>query len=371
MPQQSLDDALILTGCRVRCVNVPLKRPVRAKVGSFDRWAFICVDLETRGGLVGRGYICPYLASFTPAIAASIRTLYQRFDGRAVAPSAFFNEGMKAISLLGKSGMALAGLAALDIAFWDVHAKQAGQPLAVHLGGTLAPVKAYNSNGLWLATPPAELVAEAEALAREGDFQTMKLRIGRDTTGDDLAALAAVKKGAGETTTVLTDFNQGLTFGQAMVRLTALDDAGFGWFEEPIEYDAYENCAELARAVRTPIIIGENFHGPHDLLRAASCRSADKVMPDLMRIGGVSGWLRAAALAEQYGLELSSHIMPEVSAHLLRVSPTAEYLEWTDWACPILAEPFKLANGSLEIPDRPGNGLVWDESALEAYALPG
>jgi mandelate racemase len=363
------DDAMIMTGCRVRAVDVPLKRPVRAKVGSFDRWAFICVDVETKGGITGRGYITPYLANFAPVVAETVRTLAKRFEGRAIAPAAFFDEGMKAISLLGKNGIALYALAALDIAFWDARAQRAGEPLAVHLGGSLGPVRAYNSNGLWLASPPGELATEAEALAAEGGFSAVKLRIGRDSLSEDLAAIAAVRKGAGEAVAVLSDFNQGLTFGAAMTRLPALDDAGLGWFEEPIAYDDYDNCAELARALRTPVIIGENFHGPRDLLTAAQRRAADKVMPDLMRIGGVTGWLRAAALAAEYGLELSSHIMPEVSAHLLRVSPTAEYLEWTDWACPILAEPFALKDGCLEIPDVPGNGLSWNEEALEAYAI--
>jgi mandelate racemase len=90
-------------------------------------------------------------------------------------------------------------------------------------------------------------------------------------------------------------------------------------------------------------------------------------MPDLMRIGGVTGWLRAAAIADAAGVPLSTHLYPEIAAHLMRVTPTAHWLEWQDWAHPILAEPFPVRDGHIHIPDRPGNGLVWDEDAVRHY----
>jgi mandelate racemase len=358
---------LELTLVKVRAADVPVRRPVVAKVGSFAKWAFICVDVETRGGVVGRGYISPYLIDFCPAICSAIETLAERFKGREIAPAAFFDEGFRAISLLGQSGIALYALAALDIAFWDAHAKAAEKPLAEHLGGSLAPVPAYNSNGLWLGTREG-LDEEAAALADEGGFSAMKVRLGRDSLAEDLAAIAAVRQGAGAGITLLSDFNQGLSYDAAKLRLTGLDDAGLGWFEEPIPYHELDNCAALARALKTPVILGENFHGPRDQKEALLRGACDLVMPDLMRIGGVTGWLRAAALAEAWGARLSSHLFPEVSAHLLRVSPTAHWLEWTDWANPLLAEPFEVNEGAVRIPNRPGNGIDWDEKALARYA---
>lgn len=358
---------LIFRSLRVCALDVPIRRPVVAKVGSFQKWAFICLDVETSGGIVGRGYVAPYLIDFCPAICSTIETLAERFKGREIAPAAFFDEGMKAISLLGQSGIALYALAALDIAFWDAHAKAAGKPLAEHLGGSLAPVPAYNSNGLWLGTKQG-LDAEAAALAAEGGFSAMKVRLGRDSLDEDLAAIAAIREGAGKSVALLSDFNQGLSHGAAKERLSGLDGAGLAWFEEPIPYHEFDNCADLTRRLRTPVILGENFHGPRDLQAALARRACDLVMPDLMRIGGVTGWLRAAAIADAYGAKLSSHLFPEVSAHLLRVSPTAHWLEWTDWSHALLAEPFEVKEGALLIPDRPGNGIEWDEKALKAYA---
>jgi mandelate racemase len=95
--------------------------------------------------------------------------------------------------------------------------------------------------------------------------------------------------------------------------------------------------------------------------------AGDYVMPDLMRIGGVSGWLRAAPIAAAMGIEVSTHLYPEVSAHLMRVTETAHWLEWQDWAYPILAEPFELAGSRLSVPRRPGCGIEWDEKAVKRF----
>ena len=96
-----------------------------------------------------------------------------------------------------------------------------------------------------------------------------------------------------------------------------------------------------------PIIIGENFHGISDLMTAIDKHSCDMVMPDLMRIGGVSNWLKLAAISEASNIEVSTHLFPEVSAHLMMVTPTADWLEWVDWANPLLEEPYKIINGDI------------------------
>lgn len=351
----------------VRTVNLPLGRPVVARIGAFDRWAMTCVDVRTAGGLVGRGYISPYLIDQARAVEASIEALAAGFIGQEIAPVAMYDAGFKRISLMGQAGIALYALAGLDIAFWDAHAQAAEVPLAQHLGGRVGPVRAYNSCGLWLG-PVDRLAAEAAALREQGGFDAVKLRLGRATDAEDLAAIREARRGAGDDAWVMSDFNQGLGYVDAKRRLAALDDAGVHWFEEPIPYHDFDNYARLTAATTTPVMLGENFHGPRDLHAALAAEACDLVMPDLMRIGGVTGWLRAAAVAAQYDIELSSHLFPEVSAHLMQVTPTAGWLEWTDWAHPILEEPFAVKDGHVIVPDRPGNGMVWNEAALERYA---
>jgi mandelate racemase len=167
----------------------------------------------------------------------------------------------------------------------------------------------------------------------------------------------------------MVDYNQALSLAEALARGRALDDEGVYWIEEPVRHDDYAAAATLARELRTPIQIGENFSQPHAMETALAARACDYVMPDLERIGGVTGWLRAAALAHAHGIEMSSHLFPEVSAHLLAVTPTAHWLEYVDWAAPILAEPLAVADGSIQIPERPGNGLQWDQGAVAHYRM--
>jgi len=241
-------------------------------------------------------------------------------------------------------------------------------PLARFLGGSVGPVPAYNSNGLWL-TPLDQLAAEAAALVAEGDFTGVKLRLGRDRLADDLRAIAAVREGAGAAVKLMCDFNQGLSLGDALVRCHALDNQGLYWFEEPTTYDNIPGYAQLARELKTPVQLGENFYGPRQLYQPVLAGAGDYVMHDLMRIRGVTGWLRAAAITGAAGMPMSTHLYPEIAAHLMRVTDTAHWLEWQDWADPILREPFALKDGQLMVPDRPGQGIEWDEKAGAKFAM--
>ena len=216
---------------------------------------------------------------------------------------------------------------------------------------------------------PASGCREAAELVEEGQFSALKLRLGRAQARQDRDAINRIRKEVGDDIKLMVDFNQGRTFGDAIERCQALDDAGLYWFEEPIVYDNFDGYAALRAKLKTPIQLGENFYGPRDMYHALQAGAGDYVMPDLMRIGGVSGWLRSAPIAAAAGIQVSTHLYPEVSAHLMRVTETAHWLEWQDWANPILREPFTLADGHLLIPDRPGAGIAWDEAAVKHYRI--
>ena len=149
----------------------------------------------------------------------------------------------------------------------------------------------------------------------------------------------------------------------------ALDDQGPYWFEEPIVYDNLEGYAQITREVKTPISIDDNIYGPREFFKAVAARAADLYMPDLMRIGGVTGWMRAAAIAGAAGLPLSSHLYAAVSAQLLRASESADWLEWSDWAQPVLADPFLVRDGVATVSSAPGSGIEWDEAAITKFAI--
>jgi mandelate racemase len=359
---------LTLESVQVRGVLVPLRRPIVAKVGEYAQWPFILIDVKTKEGVIGRSYLEPYLAKSVKYIAQAIADLGDMFKGKPLAPLDAYRDGMKALHLIGREGVTLIAIAGLDMAIWDALAKAAGLPLAVLLGGTTGKVRAYNTNGLWLI-PVERIEREAAELVAQGGFTAIKMRLGREKLQDDLAAIAAVRRAVGDDVQIMCDFNQGLSFGEALLRLHALDDQGLSWFEEPIIYDNLEGCAQLAREMKTPVQIGENIYGPREFYKAVNARAADLYMPDLMRIGGVTGWMRSAAIAGAAGLPLSNHLYAMVSAHLLRVSETADWLEWSDWAEPFLASPLPAQDGYVTVPDTPGSGLEWNEDSVKRLAM--
>jgi mandelate racemase len=362
-----MSERLTLKSATVRSVSVPLRRPVVSKVGLFREWPLILIDLYTKEGVIGRSYLEPYLKHATRYITPVIEDLVAAQIGKPLAPLDSFQSNRRALNLVGYEGVTMIAVAGLDMAIWDALAKAAGLPLSVMLGGSVGSVPAYNSNGLWLTDVPT-LGKEANELVAEGQFKGLKLRLGRDRLSDDLAAIRAVRETVGDDVKLMVDFNQGLSLGDALARCHALDDAGLYWFEEPIVYYNLSGYVQLARELRTPVQMGENFYGPSAMNDALAAGACDYVMPDLMRIGGVSGWLRAAPIAAGAGIQVSTHLYPEVAAHLMRITETAHWLEWQDWAAPILKEPFTVAYSSIQIPDRPGIGIDWDEATVARYA---
>lgn len=358
---------LTVRGVRARPVLVPLKRPIVSRVGLFNDWPLILIDLETNEGVVGRSYLEPYLKSAARYLVPMIDDIGQALKGQRVAPFDEYKRAIGSLHLVGREGLSLIAVSGLDMAAWDALAQGANMPLAEYLGGTIASVPAYNSNGLWL-TPLESIGREAEELVREGNFSALKLRLGRDRLSDDLACIAAVREAVGADVKLMCDFNQGLSLGDALLRCHALDDHGLYWFEEPITSDNIPGYVQLARELKTPVQLGENFYGPRQMYQAVLAGAGDLVMPDMMRIGGVSGWLRAAGIAGAAGIPMSTHLYPEIAAHLMRVTETAHWLEWQDWADPVLQEPYKIENGLLHIPDRPGQGVAWDERAVAKYS---
>jgi mandelate racemase len=359
---------LTLRGITARAVVLKLKRPIVARIATIADWPLILVDLETEQGIVGRSYIAPYTVNVVKYLVPAIRDFGTLLKGKRVAPAELFTAARKSLHFVGYAGQSMVAASALDMAAWDALAKAAGLPLCVMLGGSTGAVKAYNSNGLWLAAPAA-LADEVPVLRDEGGFRGLKLRLGRERLRDDIAAIEAIRKAAGGDIALMADFNQGLDMAEALARCPAIDDLGLAWIEEPILYDNFAGAAKLAAQLKTPIQIGENFYGPRDLADALAAKACDFVMPDLMRIGGVTGWLRAAAIAGTAGIPVSTHLYPEFSAHVMRVTETAHWLEWQDWADPILQRPYPVTNGMIEIPDAPGAGIVWDEDAVKRYAM--
>jgi len=359
--------SLKIRNIRARPVLAPFKRPPMSASGGIPSAALVLIDLETDGGVTGRAYVFGFAPWTLKPIVGCVEGLADMIKGDALAPLEIEAKLRKRLTLLDTPGLAGLALAGIDMAAWDAIAIANGVPLVKLLGGDLRPVRAYNSCGLWIQ--PVEKVAdEAERLVAEGNFSAVKLRIGRDDPAQDLAAARAVRKRVGDRISVMSDFNQRLSVNDAILRGRMLDDEGLYWIEEPIRHDDYAGYARICAELQTPIQTGENLVDTFEMVNAITLESLDYVMPDLQRIGGVTGWLRAAALAHAHGIEMSSHLFPEFSCHLLAVTPTCHWLEYVDWAAPILQEPAQVKDGHVIIPDRPGAGIVWNEEAVQRYA---
>jgi len=359
---------LTLREITARPIVLKMKRPVVAKIATITEWPMILIDLLTEEGIVGRSYLEPYVVKSMRYLVPALNDLGTLLKGRTVAPIEFFDAARKSLHFVGYEGLSMIAASGLDMAAWDALAKAADLPLCVLLGGTIGPVKSYNSNGLWLKEP-AEVAAEALELRDEGGFSGLKLRLGRPSLSDDLETLEVVREELGDGVELMVDFNQGLDLSEALRRCHAIDDYGLAWIEEPIVYDNLDGYTRLARELDTPLQIGENFYGPREMHKAIQKNACDLVMPDFMRIGGVTGWTRAAAIAAAAGIPVSTHLYPEVAAHVMRVTETAHWLEWQDWGNPILTTPYQLRNGLLHIPDVPGVGLEWNEDAVKRHLV--
>jgi mandelate racemase len=358
-----------LTVRAVRAVGVelPTTYVLGTSRGAFAKANLVLVDLETDAGITGRSYIFGHSVEVSRAIVAMLAAVERITKGDPVVPLDLYARLSERFALIGVQGIIRMALAGFDIAAWDALAIAQDLPLARLLGAAPRPIRAYNSCGLGLMPDPEQVADEAEKLLG-GNFHAVKLRLGYPTLRQDIAAVRAVKKRIGDAS-LMTDYNQALTLADALERGRALDDEGLYWLEEPIRHDDYAGNATLRREFKVPIQIGENFSLPEGMQVALDAGASDWVMPDLERIGGVTGFMRAAALAQAHRIEMSSHLYPDVSAHLLAATPTAHWLEYVDWMDKLVQEPLRITDGAAVAPDRPGNGLVWDAKAVERYRV--
>ena len=359
--------ALTLREVRVTAVEVPLRYVLGTSAAALRHAPLLLVDVQTEEGIAGCSYVFCYRRSGARAIAAVLPEAFELVVGQPVAPldiAALFD---RRFALIGVTGVVRMALSALDMALWDALAIAAGVPLATLLGSAPRPLRAYNSCGLGLMSPEAA-ADEAERLL-EGGFQAMKLRLGHASLFEDLAATRGVRKRLPDSVLLMADYNQALSVAQALERGRALQSEGVTWLEEPIRHDDYRGNAQIARALELPLQLGENFNGPLDMEKALDAAACDLVMPDIARIGGVTGWMQAARIAEQRGMPMSSHLMPEASAHVMAATPTSDWLAYVDWADVLLQEPLRIQNGYAVMSDRPGAGLQWDARAVAKHRL--
>jgi mandelate racemase len=350
---------------RVRAVRVPMVEPHRTASGVVSESPLVLVDITTDAGVVGHGMVFTYTALALQPTAELVRNMAPLVVGEALAPADLERRLARLFLLLGGQGLVGIALAAIDMALWDALARTHGVPLVGLLGGIARPIRCYGAVGYDGVEGSARV---AERWAKRG-ITGVKAKIGYSTVGEDVAVVRAMRAAVGPDVSIMVDYNQSLTPAEAIERMRVMDDEGLAWVEEPTLAHDYAGHALVAREARTPIQCGENWWGILDLQHAIDAGASDLVMPDVMKIGGVTGWMRASALAHAKGLLVSSHLWPELSARLLCCTPTAHWLEYSDWWNPIVASPLTVENGMAIVDDAPGSGVEWNEDAVGRFAV--
>lgn len=348
---------------RVRAVRVPMPEPHRTAGGTITESPLVLVDAVTDEDIAGHGIVFTYTTAALKPVAGLISNIAPLVKGEPLAPVEIADKLSARFRLLGTQGLVGMALAGIDMALWDAFARLHATPLARLLGGVGRPLQAYGAVGHDGAAGSAQV---AEQWAKRG-FRGVKAKIGYPDVQEDVEVIRAMRSAVGADLAIMVDYNQCLTPSEAVQRLRVLDDLGLTWVEEPTLAHDYEGHAQIAREIRTPIQCGENWWGILDLRHAIQAQASDFIMPEVMKIGGVTGWRRAAALAEAHGIRVSTHLWPEVSAQLLSATPMAHWLEYADWWNPILAEPLRVERGFALPSESAGSGISWNEQAIAEF----
>jgi mandelate racemase len=335
--------------------------PHQTASGTVTESPLVLTDIATDDGIVGHSITFTYTAAALKPAADLINNLAPMVCGESLAPATIADKLARRFRLLGTQGLVGMALAGIDMALWDALARSQNCSLLHLLGCTPKPVRAYGAVGF---DGVAKSAGCAEEWAKRG-FTGVKAKIGYPSVAEDLDVIRAIRTACGDSMAIMVDYNQSLTPMEAVERLRPLDDQGLAWIEEPTLAHDFDGHARIAREIHTPIQCGENWWGVLDMRHAIDAHASDYMMPEVMKIGGITGWMQAAALAAAYGIRVSSHLWPEVSAQLLCAAHTGHWLEYADWWNPVLKEPLRVEKGFAQLDGVIGTGVEWNEAALE------
>ncbi len=353
-----------VTRVETETVTLTLARPIGSALGELRDFGMVLVTIHTDEGLTGENLVFTLNNRRTPVLRAMVEELSDLIVGQDAGLIAGFNaRAWKDINFLGHKGVTVMGISALDGALWDLAGKAAGLPLYRMLGGAQSRVPAYHSGGLWLSLSIDELQEEARIFMAEG-FKAMKMRLGHADPRDDIARVKAVREAIGPRVKLMADANQGLSEHQAIRLGRMLEEYDLTWFEEPLPAWDLDGLARVAAALDTPIASGETEYSRYGFRRMLELRSADILMPDLQRAGGVSEFMRVSHMAEAHDIAVSSHLFPETSIQVLGALSNAIFLEYMPWFSPLYTEQLTFENGSAVVPERPGWGFTFNRDYI-------
>jgi mandelate racemase len=358
------NSSLTLRSVKARPVIAPLGRPVRTAIGTIPAAPLVLIDVLTEEGVTGNAYLFGYTPLTLAPLARLVEEIGREIIGKPIVPFERMREFDRRFRLLGWQGLVGMAVSGLDMAFWDALGKAVNWPVVRLLGGEPRPVLAYDSYGV------LDMKTDATVIARsvESGFRGIKIKLGDGDVEKDVAIVAEVRKLIGPKTALMVDYNQSLGPVEACSRIERIAEYDLHWVEEPVPAEDLDGHARVRVSSPAPIQTGENWWFPRDMAKSIAAGASDYAMIDIMKIGGVTGWLSAMGQAQAASLPVSSHLFVEASAHVLPITPTVHWLEYLDIAGSILAEKPVVVDGSLTAVG-PGLGMRWDEDAVTRYAV--
>jgi L-alanine-DL-glutamate epimerase-like enolase superfamily enzyme len=347
-----------------RAITLPLDRPIESALGTIGSCGVVLVYAYTDNGIVGENLVFTLNDRRTGVLQRMVDELADLVVGRDAGHIAgFWARAWKDINFFGHKGIPVMGISAIDGALWDIAGKAAGMPLYRLLGGARDRLPAYHSGGLWLDRDIDALAREAQDMVAQG-YTAVKMRLGMADPRQDAERVRAVRAAIGPGIRLMADANQGLNEAQAIRLGRMLEEYDLTWFEEPLPAWDLEGVARVAAALDTPIASGETEYTRYGFRSMLALRSADVLMPDLQRVGGVSEFMRVGHMAESHDVPVSSHLFPETSIQVLCALSNAIYLEYMPWFSSLYRERLEFVDGQALVPERPGWGFTLDEHRI-------
>ena len=356
---------------KVSHVRLPLEEPlVGAPPFPAMMRDFITVQLTTDDGIEGIG-----VTGFGGRLIGALKLAVQEFANIAIGEDPRCTEAVlgklrAASAPCGPGGIAALAMSAIDIALWDIRGKSFGLPLARLLGGSRDKVPAYASGALMRTTPIDKLEAAAAALVAKG-YRQIKTQMAVDglSAAQEVERIGLIRKAVGPDVALMVDINQRWGVHEAIGIGRQVEDVGLAWLEDPTAPDDYQGLAKIADALGTPVCAGEYLYGIAPFQQLMTHRSVDIVMIDLLRVGGITPWMKVAGMAEAFNLPVVSHLLPEIHVHLVAAAPNATVVEYMPWTWRLFDNPPMPVNGEIAVPAGNGLGLTFAPDLFATYGV--
>lgn len=350
--------------------EVPVHRDMRDAIRHFNKMDVVFVRLETDEGIQSHGFtysIIPHGAREVCSIVnRSIQSLIKDMD--PLNHEQVWYEMWRKMDWVGRGGIAVLAVAAVDIALWDLKSKVAGIPLHRLLGAYRDKVPVYNTDGGWLNHSLEQLVEETQGIVRAG-FRGTKIKVGKDDPAEDVERIAAVRKVLGPHRTLMVDANERFTQAEAIRRAAMWEEYNLFWFEEPLPAEDISGHTALKAHTSIPIALGESLFNRHQFKDYIACDGVSIVQPDACRCGGITEWLKVAHLASCYNMNVSPHFVMELHLPLVASISNGLFVEYIPSLDAVLRKPMTLEDGCFRPSEEPGLGIAWDFNKLDKYKV--